>query len=77
MRKIGFADKTDVLLVGPFLAGSRLLIERGGNYGCLLKFDHGAGSDPTLGSKELVFNLNDPWRFVGGITYAHPVSEVW
>jgi hypothetical protein len=22
---IGFADKTDVLLVGPFLAGSRLL----------------------------------------------------
>ena len=26
---IGFADKTDVLLVGPFLAGSRLLIGRG------------------------------------------------
>jgi hypothetical protein len=49
---IGFADKTDVLLLGPFLTGSHLLIERGGNDGCLLKF-------------------------VGGITYAHPVPEVW
>ena len=29
MRETGFADKTDVLLVGPFLAGSRLLIGRG------------------------------------------------
>jgi hypothetical protein len=58
--------------LGPFLTGSHLLIERGGNDGCLLNFDHGVGSGPTYGSKERVFNLNDPWRFAGGITPCPP-----
>lgn len=50
---IGFADKTDILLVGPLLAGSRLLICRGVKLGL----------SAEIWSRSEELNLTTPYRY--------------